>query len=294
MEVSKLFTVTPMSRRFELEPGGTYEGAVTVINPADATESFDYKVYVAPYGVVGDEYSVDMLTESSYSQIKDWITIEKPTGSLQPNQSDEVHYTIKVPKDVPAGGQYAAIVVSQNDETKAAEEGNNVAVKDIFELASLIYGEVRGETVHKGEILENNIPGFVTEAPIMVEALVSNDGNIHENAEIKIRVTDALSGRLIVGGDESVAGDYSEIVMPETTRKISREIKDDLPILGIVHVEQKIAYNGETSEVARDVIICPAWFMVLIGVVLSVIVAIIVRIVLKDRKKKREVERLGV
>lgn len=288
MEPTKLFTVTPMSERFELDPGQTYEGKVTVINPNDATEDFNYKVYVAPYGVVGENYDADLLTENSYNQIKDWITIEEPTGSLKPNQANEVHYKITVPENVPAGGQYAAIVVSQDEQSESG--GNGVAVKDIFELASLIYANVNGETVHKGEILENNVPGFVTGAPITVGVEVKNEGNIHENASIKIRATDVFTGRVIVGNDET-EGNYSEIVMPETTRYIERNISEGLPMLGIVHVEQKVTYNGETSDVVRDVIICPAWFIVLIGAVIGMIVAMIVRMIHKNRKVKRELKK---
>lgn len=291
MEASKLFTVTPMSQRFELDPGQTYEGVVTVINPSSAKEEFNYEAHVAPYGVVGEGYDVDMLTESSYNKIKDWITIENPKGVLRPNEAHEIHYKIQVPESVPAGGQYAAIVVSQDEEMEEVKD-NSVAVKDVLELASLIYGEMNGETIHKGEILENNVPGFVTGAPITLEALIRNDGNIHENAQIKIRVIDACTGRKLVG-DDGKTGDYSEIVMPETTRNIAREIKNELPALGIVHVEQKITYNGKVSEVARDVIICPVWFLVLIGVVIGAITTFIVRVVHKNRKRKREMKRMA-
>ena len=74
------FTVLPMSQRFVLDPGETYTGKITIVNPADATEDFSYKVGVSPYGVVGENYEADLTTDSDYSAIAKWIEIAEPTG----------------------------------------------------------------------------------------------------------------------------------------------------------------------------------------------------------------------
>ena len=283
MEPSKIFTVTPMSQRVTLDPGQTYDGSLTVINPVNATEDFNYKIYVAPYGVVDAEDGVDLVSETSYTQIKDWITLDQTTGTLKPNQVAEVPYHITVPADASAGGQYAAIVVSRDEQMDS--DDSTVSVKDIFEVASLIYGEVTGDTTRGGEIVENTIPSFVAAAPITLSATVTNTGNIHDNATIIIKATDVFSGKVIVGDDANTST-FSEIVMPESTRHIERNIMDGLPMLGIVHVEQKIAWNGQVSEEARDVIICPAWFIIAAGAVLGLIIGLVIRIVRRHHKKR--------
>ena len=63
------FTVTPMGQDFQLVPGETYEGSITVANPSSAKEDFNYKVEVTPYSVVGAEYAADLATVSNYSTI---------------------------------------------------------------------------------------------------------------------------------------------------------------------------------------------------------------------------------
>lgn len=278
------FTVTPMSQRFTLEPGQSYTGKLKVINPTDSTGNLDYKAYVAPYGVSGEAYEADLLTSTNYNQIKDWIKIENPSGSLKPNETGEISFSIKVPENAPAGGQYAAIVVTRNDKEQESNDG--VAVKDVFEMASLVYAQVNGETVHEGEILENNIPGFVTSAPITLSAKITNAGNVHENATIVIKATEFFTGNVIVEGNMEDEY-YSEIIMPETTRLIVRDINEGLPLLGIVRVEQTINYNGQTSTESRNVIICPVWFLLLMIATLGAIVATVVHIVRKHRKKKQ-------
>lgn len=287
MDGTNFFTVTPMSQRFSLEAGKTVEGSISVINPNDSVSDLKYKAYVAPYGVVGEGYEADLTTDSKYNIIKDWIKIENPTGTVEPNKTGEIKFKIKVPGDAPAGGQYAAIIITRDDDTKATENG--VAVKDIFEMASLIYANVDGETVHKGEILSNEIPGFIANPPIVLSAQISNEGNIHENATVIIKATNFFTGDVIVEGDTEEHY-YSEIIMPETTRYITREINEGLPLLGAVKVEQTIYYRGSSSTEEKTVIICPIWFLLLVIASVAAIIATIVMIVRKHKKKAKWAE----
>ena len=287
MEGANFFTVTPMSQRISLEAGETAEGTISVINPNDSVDDLKYKAYVAPYSVVGEGYEADLTTDSKYNMIKDWITIENPTGTIEPNKTGEIKFKIKVPGSAPAGGQYAAIIITRDDDTTSSENG--VAVKDIFEMASLIYANVNGETVHKGEILSNEIPGFVANAPITVSALISNEGNIHENATVIIKATNFFTGDVIVEGDAE-ENYYSEIIMPETTRYITREISEGLPLLGVVKVEQTIYYQGSSDVAESNVIICPIWFLLLVFLTIAAIIGSIVMMVKKHRKKTKWAE----
>lgn len=276
------FTVKPMSDRFYLEPGKTYEGTVSVINPSDAKEDLIYEVSVSPYSVVGEDYTADLATISNRTEIIKWIKILEPSGRVKPNEVKDVKYTITVPENAPAGGQYATIAVSSNPNL---DNTDGVTIENVFELASIVYANVAGETVREGEIIENNVPGFVVSAPITLSALISNSGNVHEDATFLITVSNVFTGEVILPTEEN-NGMYNEVIMPETTREIKREITN-LPSLGIVKVKQQIYYQGEYSEVERDVMICPIWFMGLVFVTILTIVSTIVMIVLRHKKRKK-------
>ncbi len=275
------FTVLPMSQRFSLEAGETYEGSISVVNPADATEDFLYKIEVLPYGVSDESYSADFTTTSGHSEIAKWITVAEPTGSIKPNETKKIEFTIEVPEDAPPGGQYAAIAVSSNAKM---ESSGGVAVNNVFELASLVYANVAGEITFGGEILSNDVPGFVVSPPITVGALLSNEGNTHEDATIIITASNFFTGEVILPTEEN-AGQYSEIIMPDSTRYATREISN-LPALGIVKVSQAIYYHGDYSVVEKNVMICPIWFMVLVLLTIVSIIAAIVGIVKKHKRKK--------
>ena len=281
---NNMFTVLPMNQRISLKAGETYEGTISVVNPVDATENFKYKAEVTPYGVTVQDhadYLINLTDDSEYTTISKWIEIKEPTGEVKPNETKEIHFVIKVPENAPPGGQYATISISSDNDSNTSE---GVAVQNVFEMASIIYATVEGEVQHDGEILENNVPGFVVNTPARLTALISNHGNIHEDATFVITVSDFFTGRVILPTEEE-DGYYSEIVMPGTTRFIERDV-NNLPALGVVKVNQTIYYQGESSVVEKNIIICPIWFMALVVATIAAIVATIVHLVKKHRKKR--------
>ena len=283
MDEQHIFTLTPMNQDIDLEAGQTYSGSITVVNPSDATTDFSYKVSVSPFNMVGEEYTVDLATEYNRSMITKWITIENPSGTLKPNESGEIKFTIKVPEDAPAGGQYAAIIVT-SDNANSGDEG--LSVQSVLEMASIVYARVAGETSHGGEILENNIPSFALTTPVVLNAKIRNDGNVHDYANYTITVTDFFTGNVILPTEEN-DGHYSEVIMPESTYHSQREI-NNLPAVGVVKVTQTIRFNGEVSNEESTIIICPIWFMALILLTIAAIITTVVAIVKKNRKRKKE------
>ena len=280
---NNMFTVLPMNQRISLKAGETYEGTISVVNPVDATENFKYKAEVTPYGVKEQDhadYLINLTDDSEYTSIAKWIEIKEPTGEVKPNETKEIPFVIKVPENAPPGGQYATISISSNNDTSANE---GVAVQNVFEMASIIYATVEGEVQHEGEILENNVPGFVVNTPAKLTALISNQGNVHEDAAFVITVSDFFTGRVILPTEEE-EGHYSEIIMPGTTRFIERDV-NNLPSLGVVKVTQTIYYQGESSVVEKDIFICPIWFMALVVATIAAIIATIVHLVKRHRKK---------
>ncbi|MBQ1387452.1 hypothetical protein IIY68_01525 [Candidatus Saccharibacteria bacterium] len=281
MNSNNEFSVTPMNRMIELVPGETYVFSITVSNPVNSAENFDYKAYAAPYSVVTEEYDADVMTKTDHTRMADWITIAKPTGTLAPNETKDIEFTITVPENAPGGGQYAAIIVGADDKD---EVNGNTAVTNVLEIASILYAKVDGEIIHKGEVLENNVPGFVVEPRINISSLIVNEGNMHEIAEITIKVTNIFTGETIASA-ELDNGAYAELIMPDSKRFLNKEV-DELPMIGIINVQQNIYYNGETSTVEKNVIVCPIWFLVLVVLTLTAIIWKIVKTICKHQKKK--------
>ena len=284
MDIS--FVVSPMKQEIDLRPGEIYEGFILVANPLAATDSFDYKVVVKPYFVTGDNNEPDLETVSDWSKIVNWITIEESTGTLAPNEKKTIHFKIKVPESVPAGGQYAMIGVSSIPRF----QGKDTQVQDAYTLGSLIYAKVDGETVHEGQILENYIPGFSSSGSPVTFVTVTNTGNIHETLTVDLKVKNLLGGQVFsLTGEETDT--YESIILPTSTRVVSRSL-DGLPALGIFEVTQDASFINELSTNTKIILICPIWFMVLVLVLATTIITTIVYKVLRRKRTKKSKKQL--
>ena len=279
------FSVMPMSKEIELKPGEVYNGSITVSVPADSSENFDYQVVVSPYSVVDEYYTADFVSESDWSKIVGWIEITDSTGTIEPNGQKEIKYKITVPADAPAGGQYAMLSVRSNTKD-SSEEG--VAVNNVFEMASIIYAKVAGETVHEGEVLTNSIPGFVTNGSPEVSVMITNTGNVHEAAYVTLTVKNAFTGQSVFPLEDD-ANVFSEIVMPDSTRYITRKL-DAVPMLGVFEVTQDISYIGGDAELMHNVktmIVCPLWFLLLLMLTVGAFIGAIFALIQKHRKNRK-------
>ena len=263
------FIVSPMLEKISLKAGETYTGSILIANPKDATEDFYYKISTSPYSVIGENYIADFETISDWSRILEWTTLEDTEGTLKPNETKRIFYTIEVPKNAPAGGQYLKIGVTSN----AAASGSGGAVQDVFEIASLVFAEIDGETTRGGRILEGKIPDFVTSSNPAVTAKFTNTGNVHETATTALYVKNLLGGGEIYpqNGENP---EMESIIMPLSTRVVSRQIPN-LPVVGIFEVKETISYRGDTMDVTSVMVVCPAWFILLILATIASILGMI-------------------
>lgn len=276
--VNNGFVVSPMSQKIKLEAGKTFEGEIMLTVPAAAENDLNYQVSVYPFSVSSDSYQMDFQTMSDWSRIVDWMTLDNTSGTLKPNGSIKIKFMIKVPENAPAGGQYAMIGVRSVGDTNGP-----ATIRDQFEMASLIYAEVEGETKHEGKILENKITGFVAAGTPAANVKLENNGNVHETAEMKLTVKNVFSSEEIALSEDG-KNEFSVIVMPESTRDFTREISD-LPALGIFEVTQEISFVGENSSVTTVMILCPIWFMVLVLLTITAIIGTVIFSIKKHHKK---------
>lgn len=271
--------VSPTKQRVSLEPGEHYNGQFYVYNAG--TEDFSYKVYATPYSAVGDNYDLDYDTETSYTQIAKWITIEKTEGTIKPEEKQYINFSVDVPEDAPGGGQYATLMV----ETEDTRDQHNIGV--VNRVGMVFYASVSGQTVMEGTIIENKIPTFFLKPPLSVTALVENTGNVHFDATYTLKVFPLFSGEEVYTNEEDPA---SKIVLPET-RRFNTVSWDGAPSLGLFRVEQTVEILGEKNTVKKLVFICPLWLIIVIILLIGAIVFWLVsRNRSRDRKNKEKSE----
>lgn len=272
--------VSPMIEQMILRPGETYHSSVDVRNPYMSKTDLSYSVEVGSYSVVVDEDGnyggTDTASVSSYNQIMNWIVLDETSGTLAPNEKDTITFTIKVPENAPAGGQYASIIFNNTTDDGARAEGN-IAIKSKVSIAHVILAEVAGESRETGEIIENNIPGFRLDGSLEATSIVKNSGNVHARAQYILQVWPLFSDEELCTNEEE-PGD--SLILPETEKYHAETCQ--LPPVGIFRAKQTVKIFGETSIVEKTVIVCPIW---LLFIIIFAIFALVFYFVAKARKK---------
>ncbi|MBR3157125.1 hypothetical protein IKF20_01690 [Candidatus Saccharibacteria bacterium] len=282
-ENGTIMTISPPRQKIVLVPGETFEGSITVSNAVDSSSALKYSVTIGSFGLHKDENGKsdyedsDLETVTGYNQIMDWIKLGKEKGTIEPNESDTVPFTITVPSDAPAGGQYATIIV-QNDSSAEGSGDGSVSIQNVVRFASTVIAEIAGETRRSGEILENSIPAFVFSSPLPASSTVKNNGNVHTDAKYSLQVWPLFSDEEICTNEEEPT---ESLIMPETERLHVEEC--NLPAIGIYRAKQTVEIFGEKSVMEKTIFMCPLWLLFLI---VFVIVALVIWIVTKTKNKK--------
>ena len=297
-EAVSAFTVSPQDQEYVLAPGQSVTGEVKATNPNDAEGKFYYVAEVVPYSVSDDgNYSLSFDAMNDHTDIVNWVTmsddnesgVKEVHGVLEPGETKKAYYTITVPKDARGGGQYFAVRVKNDIEaTQEAERDDTVAIKEVIGIASLVYVEVSGDIVVKGEIADNNVPGFLLNPPITTSFVVKNEGNTHAKVSYYMQVFPLFSDEEIYTTEENMETKY---VLPGSSRVIT-QTWDKTPQIGIFKVKQTVYYNStdnEPSVTEKMVIVCPIWLLFLI---FFVIAAIIIWIVMRARGRKKTAKRV--
>lgn len=277
--------VSPPNHRMILVPGETYTDSFIVANANDSTRALKYELSIGSFsesadGENGDDYgTVDHISVSNYNQIMDWITLDRTSGSVEPNEKDIISYTINVPEDAPAGGQYATIIVKDVTDSGGASSGD-IEIQSVMQFASIIYAEIAGENKEIGSISSNFIPSLIFNSPLTAESMVRNDGNVHTDAEYELQVWPLFSDEEIC---TNVENPETSLILPESERYHAQTC--DLPAVGVFKAKQTVEIFGESSTVEKMVIVCPLWLLFLI---LFVIIAFVIWIIMKIKRSNKE------
>lgn len=268
--------ITPTQKGFgTIEPGETYSDKFKVKNTGQ--EPFDFEITFAPYSVEGEEYSANYDRETKYTDIVKWLTVDVDKGTVNPGGEAEITYSFTVPEDAHGGAQLGTIMIAMGDNADDSKGG----LKAIRRLGYIVYGNVDGEIIQTGKVLENKIPGFIFTSPITATSLVENTGNIYTAATYKLQVFPLF-------GDEEVYTNEEEpeknIIFPETKRFYTASW-EGAPQLGIFRVRQTVKIFDDESVVEKLVFICPIWFLF---IVLLIIFVAIFWIVSRIRGRHKE------
>lgn len=258
----------------ELKPGTRRTGSFKIYN--EGTKDFEYDVSFAPYSVKTESYEPSFTDENKYTDIQSWIEVDAMEGSIEAGGEKIVNYTIDIPDGFHGGMQSAAILITMRNNPD-----QNSNINAVRQIAYIIYGNVDGDVIKTGKILENSVPSFLFNPPIYGTSLVENTGNVYTRAEYKLQVFPLFSDEEVYTNEETPE---NNVIFPETKRY--NEVKwEGAPQLGIFRVRQTVKIFDEESVTEKMVFLCPIWFLF---IVILIIFCAIFWIVSRVMRRKKE------
>ncbi len=265
--------ITPTQKNWEnFEPGESYDGLFKIRNTGKY--DFDFVVTLSPYSVESETYNPNFDIETQYTEITDWIELEHDNGAVRAGEEVELRYRINVPVNAHGGMQSATIMISM----RGAEDSNVQAVR---RLGYLIYGNVDGDVIKTGKVIENKIPSFLFNPPITATSVVENTGNVYTVAQYSLQVFPLFSDEEIYTNEETPEGN---VVFPET-KKLNTISWEGAPQLGIFKVRQTVKIFDEESATEKIVFLCPLWFLFIVILLIFCIIFWIVSRIIKRKKE---------
>jgi hypothetical protein len=286
------YSVSPGIIDLESELGGVIQGQFSVINSSDIDET----LYLSTKSFSASENDgvPEFGEASSINEFANWITFESSSFQAVSHSKTEMPFTVTVPGTAPAGGYYAAILVSQAPSEIVATNGATIHAT----IAILCFLTVNGDSVESLEILsvDSSFDGISSTLSGDISLTVQNQGTIHMVPDGEVVVEDVFgrqiytkeinetSGRILPASKRTFSVSYLENEVGGYWSQIKQQA--NTLAIGPISVTSKIVYGSENNEI-RDIqtFWYLPWQLLSFVFILVSILSIIYRILLMRQKR---------
>jgi len=226
---TEVLTITPVTAKPLIDPGGQSSGSFQLINQGDIP--YDFKIYAAPYSVKGEEYTPSFIPIPRKTNASEWIHFDKTTGNITPNESVNIGYTVSVPAGTAPGGYYAVALA----QTQLPKNSQGIIVNE--QVGEIFYIQVAGPVVTSGKVTSWSAD-FWQKPPLNATLRLENDGGIHYFSNINVVVSDIF-------GNSKFTLNTTKVVLPQTIRSVPVSWKA-APNFGLFKISGTATVPGST------------------------------------------------
>ncbi len=242
-------TLSPISKRFEIDAGSSTSDTFKIIN--DGQVAYDFIVYARPYAIIDSDYASpnygDAASKIASADAYKWVQFTKTRYHLEPGQSTDVPYTIRVPEGTAPGGHYGVMFA----ETQASGDDGSAITRN-KRVGEVLYATVKGSYTAKADVASATIPFFQIAPPLASNTSVKNSGNTDFIATVSYKVSDVF-------GNQKYFEQKEYVVLPDSTRPITMHWVD-APGFGLYKTEIRAKALDKDVFTQGYVLMAPFWF----------------------------------
>ena len=167
---------------YELEPGGVVADAVQVVNNTSSQKTL--LVYPVDSQIAsGGTFTCAQKIDQPIS-VGSWVKMDKTEVVLAPNSSQNVGFTINVPKTASAGESDGCIVIQDSDrQTSAQNSGISLSFRTAIRVAITVPGKITKD------LSFTTVTAKTTDKHVInLSAGLKNNGNVSLDTELSVAV----------------------------------------------------------------------------------------------------------
>lgn len=286
---AQALTVSPAKAELTGDPGEAVSGSFLVINENDSDQT--YYTNVKKFEAQGETGTPNFLP--SKEGLPSWITVQESVV-LKKGERVKVPFTINIPPEAEAGGNFAAIFLST--VPPAAGEGE---VSVGAELGMLVLLKVTGTIKEDGGLLSFVIKEgkkVITSIPVEFRYRFANNGSDRVKPEGFVTITNMVGGEVAKIDANKSAGN----VLPKSVRSydvrygeidapaISAPFMDHVSFqknnfaLGMYTATLDIAFGDKSKAVSSVTYFVFPWQLLSVVAVILVIIILVLMVALKQ------------
>jgi len=258
--IAKGVTVGPVKLEISADPGDVVRGELFLMNDEKETKIFSpvFEKFIEENG--------DKKFIAEKSDLASWFEINYPI-TLKPQESKNIPFILRIPKDASPGGHFAVIWWS------AAVPGAG-QVSIVTRAGILVYLRVSGDIKEEAKILQFNTDKKIYwNPPVIFSINLENSGTVYLKPKGEITIKNLFgSTKVIINVNTK---DLS--ILPQSKKTIIEQWDFSGFVLGPYRVRMNLVY-GETQKQIQKTL----WFFVLplklIGIIILIILIVFIAI----------------
>ena len=235
--VGSIAVLNGLTHRVESAEGTIHRGSIQLQNTGDQSQAI--KAYINDYSYQANGQIEYSRSGSNNRTNASWVTLSENHLRIKPKQIIELHYEIKIPKELPHNGSYWSVVMIEPvEDIEAKHEKQSIQLTTLIRYAvQLVTTVKKSNALSLVEYINAQLKQHNNYYVLEVD--LENKGELYHKIQVKAEFYDAESGkkqgnynsetlsllpgtskRFSIAIDQLRKGDYKVVLLADTQEEV--------------------------------------------------------------------------